>query len=658
MKRHFVVLSVLVCVCGAAFGGYYDTSFDTADAVAHWTVVAGSWTLDTAAGVYRANIATTGTAIAVYNGPLAWGGVASDLADYTVSTDVIVNGNDAALIARYVNSGNYYFYRYHRDQQVLQIYSVGGGTRKLAEAPAGAIVTPYTLSLTVKGDQLTGRVYVDGVLVATVTATDSLHQKGTVGCRPYSATSEYGSLHVTSAYGPINIAPKDGATGVSTEPVLRWATVEDAWGNADPNVAAHHLFVSSGGEDTSPDFVATIPKNGAEASYDELVLERDSTYYWRIEEAPDLGGGTFRAPGDANNIAGDVWRFETIKSVPVIQQQPQDVFVRVGEATQFTIVAATLSPEHYAWYRVVDGGDDVPVGGDSATLVIDPVQPEDAGFYYCIVTNDAGAAPASAVAELLLKRMSAHWTLDATDFVAGQYVDTAGGHNATIAGAAVNFVEGMDGTPNGAVVIDPNSWANAGTWNPAAQTGQFSVSMWLQWDGITGGHHRPIAKRGVDWASNMWDIQINQNTANIEFRSYDSGGPIGALAADNPAKWQHVCAVFNGVSAAMYIDGKLTQSRALNLTPAPDSPIILGAGASDGNLAFNGVLDDIRIYNYALSAEDVADIWYDVTGEPICVHPPDAAFDQDGDCLVTLADFAAFAGHWLECGFYPLTECP
>ncbi|MBE0536480.1 MAG: immunoglobulin domain-containing protein [Phycisphaerae bacterium] len=658
VKSWFMV-GVLVSISGLVLGGYYNTSFDTADAVQNWTVVSGNWSLDAGAGVYRATT-TSSTAMSIYNGPLTWGGVGTDLKDYTVSADVIVNGGDSALVARYAGKGDYYFYRLHEATGTLQIYVVGNGTRQLAQVPIadGPVTAPFTLSLTVKGDQLTGSIYVNGVLRGTVTAVDSLHKKGTVGFRAYSSSATFSSLHVTSTRGAINIAPADGASGVSTESMLRWATVEDLWGNVIANVGAHYLYVSRGGSDPNVYLEATIPTNGAEASYDQLELSRDMRYFWQIEEAMHDGLGGITAPGDPNNIMGDLWSFETIKSIPVVQEQPEDVFVRTGDRAEITIVVATLSPEHYQWFKVVDGGDDLAVNGDSPVLVIDPVSAADVGFYYCVVTNEAGSAPASDAAELILKSLSAQWTLDEADFVAGQYLDAAGGHHATIAGSAVTFVEGMDGTPNGAVVIDPNSWANAGTWNPSAKTNQFSVSMWMRWQGITGGHHRPITKRGIDWSTSMWGLQINPDTANIEFRSNATGGPVGALAATDFGRWQHVCATFDGVLGAMYIDGKLIQSRSLNLTTAPDSPIILGAGAADGTLAFNGVLDDIRIYNYALSAEEAADLWYEVTEQPVCVNPPDAAFDRNGDCVVNLADFAIFAGHWLECGLYPMHECP
>lgn len=324
-----------------------------------------------------------------------------------------------------------------------------------------------------------------------------------------------------------------------------------------------------------------------------------------------------------------------------------------------SVLVASLSPESYRWYKVVDGGEDELLEGEVFdTLTFDPVASDDVGSYYCIVENSAGEAPPSETAEVILKVMSAHWTLDHADYVDGQYLDLADGHNATTNVPGVTFIEGMDGTPNGAIIVDPNSWANAGTWAPSAQTGQFSISFWMKWDGITGGHHRPIAKRDVDWSTTAWHILINPNSANIEFESYNyGGGPMGVVSTDSE-KWQFVCATFDGATAAMYVDGEQTAIASVGLTDAPDSPLILGAGKSDGTLAFNGALDDIRIYNYTRSPEEVAEAWFVVTGQEACVYRPDQMYDHNGDCLVNLEDFASFAAHWLECGFHPISGCP
>ena len=72
---------------------------------------------------------------------------------------------------------------------------------------------------------------------------------------------------------------------------------------------------------------------------------------------------------------------------------------------------------------------------------------------------------------------------------------------------------------------------------------------------------------------------------------------------------------------------------------------------------FNGVIDDVRIYNFAKIAL-VLRICTVSNEIPLCLNPDDLdlRFDVTGDCRVGLDDFAMFAGTWLNCGLYPV--CP
>ena len=66
---------------------------------------------------------------------------------------------------------------------------------------------------------------------------------------------------------------------------------------------------------------------------------------------------------------------------------------------------------------------------------------------------------------------------------------------------------------------------------------------------------------------------------------------------------------------------------------------------------FNGALDDIQLWNYALTQEEVIDQYHAVTGLGVCTNKP--TYDFDDDCQVTLSDFAIMAENWLNGGLYP-----
>jgi hypothetical protein len=68
------------------------------------------------------------------------------------------------------------------------------------------------------------------------------------------------------------------------------------------------------------------------------------------------------------------------------------------------------------------------------------------------------------------------------------------------------------------------------------------------------------------------------------------------------------------------------------------------------------VVDDVRIYDYALDPYTIATIYTGVTSETVCVEEPQADFN--GDCKTDFKDFADFASAWLDCNLYPAAACP
>src|ERR1051326_5212345 len=88
-------------------------------------------------------------------------------------------------------------------------------------------------------------------------------------------------------------------------------------------------------------------------------------------------------------------------------------------------------------------------------------------------------------------------------------------------------------------------------------------------------------------------------------------------ALDDDGEWHHIAAVYDGKRVRVYLDGKLTAKRAAEgAVDAADSPLLLGASA-DGD-GFLGDIDDVRIYNSALSARAIRSLYnLDTDGDGI-----------------------------------------
>jgi hypothetical protein len=112
-----------------------------------------------------------------------------------------------------------------------------------------------------------------------------------------------------------------------------------------------------------------------------------------------------------------------------------------------------------------------------------------------------------------------------------------------------------------------------------------------------------------------------KNTSKIEIFHRDAAGGqsdiLNSTTALNPNTWYHVALTSNGSTWTLYIDGEtenMTVAEGANsgdwfgdCTPGDPAKTYIGALRWDGsNLNFfNGLLDDIRIYNRALSASEI-----------------------------------------------------
>ncbi|ARN56236.1 LamG-like jellyroll fold domain-containing protein [Sedimentisphaera salicampi] len=500
------------------------------------------------------------------------------------------------------------------------------------------------------------------------------------------------SLQAEPAAGAHNPVPAYGADNVGTpagnqvDVNLQWNTGLDPSNPSqiNPDITEHHLFMSEDqnvSEDPNLYYVDTIAL-GTEspeiASVTVTGLNFDGLYYWSVDE------GLGYPVGSQDNIAGADWMFETLQSVPIITQQPESQVVSTGDTAAFTLTADSISQETYQWYLsadgVIDPAEDQAIGSTDTdpTLTIDNVQLSDEGYYYCEVTNDGGTVY-SDTAGLAVKRIVAHWTLDTADFVNDTYLDSSGeGRDAVpYAVPAVDaFVPGADpAKTNEGLDLDenPDAAALGGTDSPAEFSDEITVSLWVKSEGVPGSWTGIVSKRqDPDWQSGsdwFWTIPPSG-----DYMSISSAG-VGTenLSYDPPAEgeWTHLAFTANADGGKLYYNGVNVDTEPDFKINKTDAQLVIGGSIlrEDGTIggAFNGVMDDLRIYNYAKDEAEIADIYYDISETPVCSNmlDLDLQFDVAGggpegdqpDCKIGLPDFLEFASTWLNCGLYPEDYC-
>jgi hypothetical protein len=234
--------------------------------------------------------------------------------------------------------------------------------------------------------------------------------------------------------------------------------------------------------------------------------------------------------------------------------------------------------------------------------------------------------------------------------------DSAGSHNGTVVGGA-QWIAGPDGFGS-ALHFDgtsPGQYVDLGTWNPSVGTGQLTVCLWANWDGTTDYWQGLIAKRDT-WAENemMWHIEANQEEGYVS-SSRESGQTMGGFIPQI-GQWEHVALTFDGTTGTLYRYGSVVDSGPFSLGPDTEAALVFGACEANGGNPYNGALDEVRIYNRALSQAEIA---YLISDGADTLHVPVLSsadlYDDEpvGSKALNFKDFAILADSWLDEQVWP-----
>jgi hypothetical protein len=144
-------------------------------------------------------------------------------------------------------------------------------------------------------------------------------------------------------------------------------------------------------------------------------------------------------------------------------------------------------------------------------------------------------------------------------------------------------------------------------------TGPISIALWIRPDaddpegkGASGGETAPMAKATSDWS---WQVRYGwfspqpymAFTFNTQPRAWVY---VGKNLVRND--WVHIACSYDGTTLKCYLDGVETDSTPMGEIHSSADPVLIG---SDGwKSDWTGGIDDVRIYDRALSEEEILDI--------------------------------------------------
>ncbi len=224
--------------------------------------------------------------------------------------------------------------------------------------------------------------------------------------------------------------------------------------------------------------------------------------------------------------------------------------------------------------------------------------------------ND-GAVDMGAYEFIAAPALVGHWKLDEED---GDIAyDSAKTNDGMLEGDPVWMP--FDGRVDGALAFDggddgDGDYVNCGDSSVFDIRNEITLSAWIKADEFTDGW-QPIITKGDD----SWRLQSagTDNPGKLEFACtgllvpFTQWGNILSNSRVDDGLWHHIAGTYDGTRISLYVDGVLdATSVASRQILINDYDVLIGGNAEKVDRFFNGLIDDVGVYNYALSPDDIA----------------------------------------------------
>lgn len=328
----------------------------------------------------------------------------------------------------------------------------------------------------------------------------------------------------------------------------------------------------------------------------------------------------------------------TVYGPPVVTQQtPAQIEIFSNASPTLFVTASGLSPS-YQWNL---NSTAIP-GATNSTYTITNI--ENSGTYGCTITNSLGTNYITPIAitvladptapypeQVLANKPIAYYRLNEAPgaLTAYDYVD---GFNAAYTNVILGYqpayapqsdpndtcaVFGYDNPPNN-YAGDVTPFPNFG--EPNGSNGEFSVEAWIN-EASYDGNGNCIVALGYGGGGEQFVLDTGASSAGalrffVRNAAGTSAGASSSTVVVNDGLWHHVVGVCDeaGGHIYLYLDGNLIAST--TITPgsgilASSMPLSIGARESGNynppnyDFQFYGTIDDVAIYNKALSASQV-----------------------------------------------------
>jgi hypothetical protein len=323
----------------------------------------------------------------------------------------------------------------------------------------------------------------------------------------------------------------------------------------------------------------------------------------------------------------------TAATSPFIVSHPANQVRIVGDSVVFSVTASGTQPLSYQWR--LNGAD--LSGATSSSLVLENVQSQDAGTYSVVVSNSIGMATSSNAVLTVNPPppcipppagIVSWWKAE------GNALDHAGTNHGTLQGQTAygpgRVGQGftLDGSGDGVRVGNPAE----------LRLQNFTIEGWIKRGNVLRASSNPGGGSIFAYGHGGYSLGMFDN--GVLFFSRVGVSYVGSSVAITDTNFHHVAVTKAGTTVVFYIDGTPHAAPSYSASFTFSTPAAIGARGDNLANSFLGMVDEISVYNRALSVAEIQAI-HSTGGSGKCEVAPFITA-QPADQVATVGSVATF----------------
>ncbi|MFC1633805.1 LamG-like jellyroll fold domain-containing protein [Planctomycetota bacterium] len=207
------------------------------------------------------------------------------------------------------------------------------------------------------------------------------------------------------------------------------------------------------------------------------------------------------------------------------------------------------------------------------------------------------------------------------------YDSSGNDHHAEVLGTP-EWGDGPSGF-SGALDFTATGGARCNDFDPTGGTGVFTLTLWCLWDGTSGTQH--FLTKSNAWGADtmMFQVEVKAGDSNPDRTDRMAlayqGSTQAILHVVPKNEWAHMALVFDGTNATGYVNGvDEAGPQPTGIGAYVDAPVLIGV-TWNGSRVFQGLLDDMRLFDRVLTESEIMSIMAGDTGQSQTAYGPDPA---------------------------------